>query len=160
MMKPVHCVCLLTALLAISTTGCRLADTFKIESVPKPKVQVEAVKVVDQTEQGARIEITVMLTNTASVALPLVDASYSVSIDGQKAVMFNNRPNRTIPAGGTQTVTLPTVVAVTGDGPLAGRSVAVAGSLTYEPPGEIRQLITESSIPLPSASFRYRGELE
>ena len=153
-------VWLLLTLLAVPAAGCRLADTFKIERVPKPTVQVDAVKVVDQTDQGARIEIPVTLTNTASVALPLVEASYTVSIDGQKPVTFKNRPNRTVPIGGTQTVTLPLVVAITGEGPLAGRSMAVAGSIIYEPPGEIRQLMTESSVPLPSASFRYRGELE
>jgi len=146
--------------LAIPAYGCRLADTFKIERVSKPQVQVDAVKVVDQTDQGARIEIAVTLTNTAKVALPLVDASYTVSIDGQKPVTFSNRPNRTVPVGGTQIVMLPLVVAVSGDGPLAGRSVAVAGSIVYEPPGEIRQLMTDSNVPLPSASFRYRGELE
>ena len=153
-------VWLLLTLLAIPAAGCRLADTFKIERVSKPEVQVDSVKVVDQTDQGARIEITVTLTNTADAALPLVDANYTVSVDGQEPVTFENRPNRTIPVGGTQTVVLPLVIAISGDGPLAGRSVAATGSLIYEPPGEIRELMTESNIPLPSASFRYRGVLE
>ena len=161
-------VLLLLALLAFVTAGCRMADKFKVESVPKPKAQVAAVRLTEHTGEGMRIEITVELTNKCDVALPLVASDYTVGLGGRRSVAFTNAPNRTLPAGGTQTVTLPAVVAIaqagTGDSVdglgAAGAPVTIAGSITYEPPGEIRLLLTESKVPLPSVSFRYSGQLQ
>ena len=161
-------VWLLLALLAFPTAGCRMADKFKVESVPKPKAEVTAVRLTEHTGEGMRIEITVELTSKCEVPLPLVAADYTLSLGGKRPVAFSNTPNRTLPAGGTQTVTLPAVVAVAQAGSgdsvegigAAGAPVTIAGSITYEPPGEIRLLMTESKVPLPSVSFRYSGQLQ
>jgi len=63
----------------------------------------------------------------------------------------------TIPANGVQTVTLPAALAT--DTVEAG-DYQVRGTLVYEPPGEIRKLLTEYGVPLPSASFKAQGALE
>ena len=165
-MKHGRHIWLLMALLVVAAAGCRLADRFRLDRVPTPRTKVTAVKVTERTDEGARIEITVELTNPGDVALALVSAGYTVRVGGAAPVTFSSQPNRTLPAGGSQTVTLPAVLALSGGTSGGGEpartlpGVVVTGSIVYEPPGEIRQLLTESKVPLPSAQFRYRGQLE
>jgi LEA14-like dessication related protein len=147
-------------LILTAMVGCRLADRFKIESVPTPVAKVLSVRLVERGAEGVRIEITVKLTNPGELALPLVGANYTVKVADQKRVAFTSQPNRTLPAGGSQTVVLPAALAVSGRAVRGGAAVSVKGSIVYEPPGEIRLLLTESKVPLPMSSFQHRGRLE
>ena len=151
---------LLIALLLTTPLGCRLAQTFKVEHVPTPTAEIMAVRLAEQTDEGARVEVTVELVNRCEVALPLVNAGYTVKVGDMPRVTYTSRPNRTLPAGGRQTVVLAAAFATGGGAVRTGMPVAVSGSIVYEPPGEIRMLLTESKVPLPSTSLRYHGILE
>ena len=65
----------------------------------------------------------------------------------------------TLPAGGRQTV--PLVASFAADGQdLKGRACTVTGTISYRPPGQLRKVLTESYVPLPSVTFREQGVLE
>ena len=120
--------------------------------------RVDSVRIDDRTDQGVRVLVTVVAENPNDIPLPIVKAKYEVRVTGADAFAFTDLPKATLPAHGTQTITLPAAFAFDG-GNAVGASYRVDGQLTYEPPGEIRQLLTEYNVPLPSASFKDDGAL-
>ena len=145
---------MLTATLCLS--GCKV-----FLALEKPIARVQSVTLDEQTEHGSRVLVTVELANPNDVALPLVDAQYTLLLaPGSRVVSFRDAPNRTLPSKGRQVITLPAALPVSGGGNLRGASYRVAGSINYEPPGEIRELLTEAGIPLPSSEFFGSGTLD
>jgi hypothetical protein len=136
--------------------------------------RVDSVRVDELTDQGVRVLVTLVAENPNNIPLPIVKAKYKVTLAGISGGVsggkpggrsggwgeftFTDLPKATLPAHGTQTITLPAAFALNG-GNAAGVSYKVAGQLTYEPPGEIRKLLTEYNVPLPSASFKDEGRL-
>lgn len=124
------------------------------------KARVDSVRIDEQTDQGVRVLVTVVAENPNDVALPIVRAKYEVDVADAEPFRFTDLPAVTVPANGVQTVTLPAALAPTGGGAYAdGAGYKVTGSLIYEPPGEIRKLLTQYGVPLPSASFKQQGTL-
>ncbi|MEX0652790.1 MAG: LEA type 2 family protein [Phycisphaeraceae bacterium] len=124
-----------------------------------PRAEVRSVAVTEQTAEGARIEVVVQVHNPNDVALPVRSAAYDVTVDQAGTFTFTDQPPVTLPPRGEQTITLPAAF-VRSDEPLVGRPVRVAGRLRYQPPGEIRQLMTDYWIPLPSLSFDRQATLD
>jgi LEA14-like dessication related protein len=124
--------------------------------------RVDSVRVDELTDQGVRVLVTLVAENPNNIPLPIVKAKYKVTLAGISGgggeFTFTDLPKATLPAHGTQTITLPAAFALNG-GNAVGVSYKVAGQLTYEPPGEIRKLLTEYNVPLPSASFKDEGRL-
>jgi hypothetical protein len=120
--------------------------------------RVDSVRIDEQTDEGVRVLVTLVAENPNEIALPIVRARYEVSLPGSEPFRFTDLPAATLPAFGTQTITLPAALTY-GDGEATGELYVVSGTLVYEPPGEIRKLLTEYGVPLPSASFRSRGSL-
>ncbi len=120
--------------------------------------RVDSVRIDEQTAEGVRVLVTVVAENPNDVPLPVVRAKYEVDLAGAEPFKFTDLPAVSVPANGVQTVTLPAALAK-GGGDAAGTSYRVSGGLIYEPPGEIRKLMTEYGIPLPSASFKDEGTL-
>ncbi len=125
--------------------------------------RVDSVRIDEQTDQGVRVLVTVVAENPNDIPLPIVKAKYRVSLAGLSGggneFAFIDLPKATLPAHGTQTITLPAAFALNSEN-AANLSYQVAGQLTYEPPGEIRKLLTEYNVPLPSASFKDDGALQ
>lgn len=157
--SPVHArfaLPLLVLLLVI--TGCRGNKTKgENEKVSEPTARFVGARLVSATEQGARIEISVELENPNGVSLPLVESRYTLSLGGAKAAHGVDRPNRTLPAKGRQIVLIPVAVEGTVS---AGAAFSVHGAVAYEPPGEVRKVLTESKVPLPRVSFEGAGNLQ
>lgn len=145
-------------LLALAAGLMALGGCSNFRMYDSPTASVLGVKLVKQTDQAARVEVTVALENPNDVPLPLIKSSYTVEVAGQ-SYSATDVPARTLPARGRQEVTIPAVVAVSG-GAARGSSYRVDGSVTYEPPGEIRKLMTDSYIPLPSVGFAQSGQLD
>ena len=129
-------------------------------SVEQPRARVTEVALEDQSDHGARILVSVALSNPNDVALPLVNAGYTMRVNGASEATYADLPNRTLPALGQQIVTLPVGLSLGSGTSPRGASYLVHGSGTYEPPGEIRKLLTEARVPLPSTSFSASGTLD
>jgi uncharacterized lipoprotein len=128
-------------------------------SLQTPTGVVTAVRPTAATAEGARVEVTVELINPNDIPLPLLRTDYTVTLEGVGTFTFHDPTDRTLPAGGTQAVVLPAAFAKDG-GQVGGVPYRVTGNITYEPPGEVRKVLTESGIPLPTVSFAASGRLE
>ncbi|MHB1157873.1 MAG: hypothetical protein ACYC26_13680 [Phycisphaerales bacterium] len=145
-------VTLLSALLpACLLTGC--GDKLLVAT---PTVTLDGVEIVDRTPEGARALIHLTLTNDGDVPLPLTDANYSLTL-ANATYSGGTNPNATLPAKGSQSITLPAAVAGSPADVPNGCSYTLSGSLHYEPPGQIRQVLTDIGVPLPSVGFNGNG---
>jgi hypothetical protein len=143
--------------LAAFLTGCALRLP-RWHHVTKPSAQVTSVRLDDQSEQGARVIITVALSNPNDLSLPLIRSAYTVKLGDLPAATFHEDPLKALPRTGPQTVELAAAVPTNGAS-VAGMDYRVSGSITYEPPGEVRQVLTESGVPLPTVGFSSSGSL-
>lgn len=157
-MRPSLCKLLLSVLAVTLWCGCSIRMP-QYHHVTTPSAQVQSVAVTQVSEEGARIEVTVELHNPNSLALPLRVNRYTLRISDVGQVSLTDLPPVTIPANGSRRIVVPASI-VTDGHPLQGRTYALEGSVTYEPPGEVRRVMTESGIPLPSAEFRGEGTLQ
>jgi len=138
--------------LALAAGGCQMPDlvpTF----VAAPSVSVSGVEVTEVAENGTAMRLHLTLTNPNDVPLPLRTARYRIETDGA-AYAGSTPANATVPKNGNQTLALPAAVAAP-----PGQNYRVTGSVEYVPPGEVRTVLTDLSIPLPTAGFSGRGEL-
>ncbi len=143
---------LLVLCMSVVLTGCS-------SNLRPVTARVDSVTVDDQTDQGVRLLVTVVAENPNDTPLPVTWVWYKVNLDGGgDEFTFTELPKATLPAHGTQTITLPAAFA-RGGGEAAGDRYQVTGHVTYHPPGEIRKLLTEYKVPLPSAAFADEGVL-
>ena len=129
-------------------------------SFDAPTARVVSVEPAAITDDGVRLLVTVELDNPNDVDVPLPWTQYKVKLDGSESFAFATLPAASLPPLGTQRVPLPAAFARRDTEAVAGRSYAVSGSVTYEPPGALRKLLTEYRIPLPTVGFADEGELD
>ncbi len=120
--------------------------------------RVDSVRVDEKTDEGVRVLVTVVAENPNDIPLPVVRAEYEVDMPDRETFSFTDLPGTTVPAKGKQVFTFPAAFARVESGNDAD-AYRVSGQLTYEPPGEIRKLLTDYSVPLPSAGFKSKGTL-
>lgn len=145
--------------LACVSCAARKKPDPRLWQIKSPDAKVISLKVTEQTDAGFRVEAVVELTNENRVALPLLDVHYNITVDKAGSFSLTDSTNRTIPAFGKQQIILPASFAWKGHAP-AGANWSVTGRVKYDPPGELRQILTETNIPLPDSSFQSQGKLE
>lgn len=120
--------------------------------IAPPTAEVETLELTAVSPAATTGNLIVKLTNPNDTPLPLPLARYTVTL-GETTYRTDTVPNAALPALGEQRVVVPVVF----DGP-AGKAYTASGAITYVPPGEIRVLMTDLGIPLPTVSFRGSGE--
>jgi len=127
-------------------------------SIEKPRAEVVAVQAGAVSDEGAVVEFTMLLVNPNDVALPVKKVRYEVALAG-RTFRFDATPPVAIPVYGQQMFTLPASFA-TGGAPITGQTVDVAGRVYYQPPGKVREALSDMKIPLPHVSFESTVTLE
>ena len=127
-------------------------------SARPPRVELTGAEVLEETDEGARFAIDLMLTNPNDVALPLPEVRYRFQVQGLDSYAYLDLPNRVVGPRGTQTLRLPAALA-TGGRSLAGRGWSISGRLQYRPDNPLRTFLTETGVPLPVALFSGSGRL-
>ncbi len=140
--------------LAIAALGGCDAQSWTFVLLQTPEAKVQAVELTEISDAGAAADVVIDLTNpNEDVALPLPMARYTVTL-GSLTYSSDVHPNATLPAGGTQRITLPAAVAGN-----PGDTYKVTGTISYIPPGEIRRLLTDMGVPLPWTTFNATGQI-
>ncbi|MEM0915743.1 MAG: hypothetical protein AAGK09_14200 [Planctomycetota bacterium] len=126
---------------------------------PSPKAEVIGVDVSDVSDEGTAVVVRVSVTNEGEVELPLPKADYTVTVEGAEPFSLVMVPDTVAPMGegSLSVIELPAAFA---GGDLTGRAWRVSGTLTYEPPGDLRRLATDYRVPLPFTLFSGEGVLE
>lgn len=145
------------ALLVLACGAAGLAGCEKLGFTPTiydtPDAVVTAVELTEVSPQGASARIVIDLTNTNDEPMPLKIARYRLTLGGG-AYSGNTHANATVPARGGVRLTL------TGAVPGApGDTYDVSGAIEYQPPGEVRELLTDFNYPLPTIPLRGAGQV-
>lgn len=143
--------CFILIVIAAGLSGC-------ISALPL-SVKVVGAEVLEQTPEGARLEVALVVSNPNKVALPLQQASYSLNIEGVGGYTSIELPARVLGPRSAQTIRLPAAIATDGR-EMSGMAWRASGNIKYEPENYVRAFLTESGVPLPLALFSGRGVLE
>ena len=136
-----------------ASTGCSSERKVVGKWVAAPTATVEAVELLAASpEATTTANVIVRLSNPNDTPLPLPMARYTVTMGGA-TYSTDTVPNATIPAKGEQRIALPVTIA----GP-QNHDYSTSGWISYLPPGEIRNLMTDIGIPLPGVPFSGSGE--
>ena len=146
-------ICTMLALIGVIAAGCA--------PVQRPQTLVGEARVTEASAEGAAVAVPVSLSNPRGVPLPIREARFTMRVDAADAAPFHvtQQLAATLPAEGGQTVTLRSAFAVADGASLEGAPYVIEGTIVYEPPGEIRRLLTDSGLPLPSVRFAGQGTL-
>lgn len=146
-------ICLI-AVSAALLSGCQVSD----DNLQRPTSSVSDVWLEEQTPRGVRLMVRVEVDNPNDIPLPVTKTDFSLTVKDVGTFEFADQPPVALPPNGTQTIELAAAFG-NGERPTAGHAYTVRGDVTYEPPGEIRKLLTEYRVPLPSTPFSKRGHL-
>ena len=143
-------------MMLVLIAGCRQVEPLDARYVTPPRLNVQGVEIVEAGPGGVRLLIRIEAVNGSDEQIPLIDARYRVSVDGGGRYTFESTVHRTLPPRSSSVFTLPAAVPLTS---AAAARCEVRGSVVYNPPGGLRRLLTESSVPLPSSALSYEGAL-
>ncbi|MEO1129132.1 MAG: LEA type 2 family protein [Planctomycetota bacterium] len=138
---------------AVGAGGCGYAP---------PKFTVLDAAIVEETAQGFVIEFEVEGENPNDEPLILEAVEYSLSLDGRRRFGGVRSPEVTLPANGSQRMRLPAAIGL-GERetlPSGIREYRMVGTVIYEVPGSIAELLFDSNIRRPRQPFSRNGELD
>lgn len=118
-----------------------------------PEAVVRQVQLTERSAEGTAVRIVLDVTNPNDEQLPMKIARYRLTLGGQTYV-GNTPANAISPAEGTVTFTLPAAVPTT-----AGTDYKLTGQIEFQPPGQLRDLITDFGVPLPTIALNSTGQL-
>jgi hypothetical protein len=125
------------------------------EPIDTPPTEVRAVRMIESSGEAGRYQIVVHLRNPNDLPLPIAHAGYQLRV-GERVSDDNFIPPATVPAKGQMTIELPTALP---DGAPDG-SYEVSGSMSFRPEGEIRRVLYQLGVPLPSVPFEGSGTVQ
>jgi len=144
---------LLLCTFALLLVGCGSDNTIAPNWVDAPKFTVDAVELEQVSDAGSALRVVLTVTNPNDDPVPLVDTTYTLTVDGTRYTTTTN-PNAEAPALRSVTFALPAVIVGSATG-----SYAVEGSITYKPLGQLREVLTDIGIPLPTTRFSGAGDV-
>ena len=147
-------------LLALSTVFALLLGVGCKSTHITPSVEVLSLNVVEQTDEGARMVLTLAVDNPNDYALQVYDATYRVNVDGHEPFVFADFA--VVPAMSPlerQMFQLTAAVPTLGED-ITGRAWRVSGRFVYEVPGELNDIAYDSGVPRPAITCAQSGVFE
>lgn len=134
---------------------CSAALGYGCRSAPPREISLQGVSLAESTDSVQRYDLTLTVTNPNPDDLPLREATYSVTADGQ--VVFTTRASAqaTVPPLQSTTIKLPFVVS----GRVAGGRMVVSGSLQYLAPGALAEALFDTGFRKPEQPFSFAVDL-
>lgn len=136
--------------------GCTLGGC----GLTAPRLTVTDVHASDVEPTGKVIMIVVEAQNLSNDALPLRDATYSLSLNGRQVFTGKRSPESTLRMFGAQKISLPVALPREGVPPAGIAKYEVSGSVVYLPPGRFNEILYEYGLLRPTTSFRGTGEID
>ena len=137
------------------------------QSQPAPSFEVTNVAITEQSPAPGGMVVTfrVKADNRGEEALPLRTVHYSFSLDGRPVFSGRRAAEATIRRYGSQEFLLPVALTL-GEGgdlpsaPSGKMPYSLTGTVEYEVPGSIAEVLFDTGIRRPSATFGESGVLD
>ncbi len=150
--------------MAVSAVWCGAA-LVGCQSQPAPRLEVTDVAITEQTEGGLVVTFRVRADNRGDEAMPLRTVHYSMSVDGRQAFSGQRIAEATVRRHGSQEFVLPVALTL-GEGkdlpaaPTGQVPYVLSGTVEYEVRGSIAEVLFDTGIRRPTASFSESGRLD
>lgn len=131
-------------------------------SQPAPAMRVVDAHLVQMTEDGFVVLVTVEGHNKSDDPLPLRMVNYSVSIDGERVFQGIRSAECTLPRNGSHAIRLPAaapIAALPSGAPGPGAEYEIRGTVEYETPGVLSDILFDAGVLRRTAGFSGSGEL-
>jgi hypothetical protein len=144
-------------IVVLLATGCVTGGLVGCSSHAPPSFELADVYTQGDGPDGRVVVFVVEGINDSTAQLPLRDVTYSVSLDGGEVVSARRTAEATLPAKGSQTFELPIGLA---DGQSVGGAYRLTGSVEYQLPGALADLMFDNNIRRTRAGFSFSGQLD
>lgn len=121
--------------------------------VASPVLTVVEIRPESVTTEGRRFVVVVDAENRSDSALPLKDATYSLSVDGKKVFEGQRSPESTLRKFSTQRLYFPVAVPSTTNLASGNAEFRVSGSVVYLPPGKLNEILYDYNLLRPTTGF-------
>jgi len=130
-----------------------------------PPLEVQQVAITEQTAEAVVVSFVIRASNRNSEPLPLRDVRYSMSVNGRQVFEAVRSGEATIPRFGQTEFTVPVALTLgegrdLPDGPVGQVPYELNGTVEYLLPGTIAEVLFDSDIRRPKASFSESGRLD
>lgn len=127
-----------------------------------PRLTVTDARLTDESPAGLVITFTIAAENANREQLPLRSIDYTLWLDGRKVFSGSRSPEATLARLAVQEVRIPAAIPIGPDVPRPTGPVGyrLEGELTFITPGKLAEVLYDSGIPAPTASFRHEGTIE
>lgn len=131
-------------------------------SYSRPALEVAGARLAEESADGLVIEFLVDARNDNDVALPLRSLEYTVDLDGRRVFRGVRSPEATLRRLGERRLTLPAAIPLgpSDPRPVGLRDFRVAGTLTYQTPGELAEVLFDTGVRRPEAGFASSGRID
>lgn len=126
---------------------------------PAPVLSVQDIALTERSMDAAILTITVSASNPGEEALPLRRVNYTLWLDGKRAASVERTALYTLSGGGEAELSLPASIDPALLSASEGTRYRVSGSVVYELPGAIAEMLFDNNLRRPSASFSASGTL-
>ncbi len=116
-----------------------------------PRFQVISARTAERTDEGVRIEITIVGENPNDHELELGEAKYAVTANGSTIYSGAASPETTLPRYGRVEMILPAAVPLP-NFPAGTDAIAINGWIEYLPPGPFAELLYDAGLRRPTSS--------
>ncbi|MBL8765024.1 MAG: LEA type 2 family protein [Phycisphaerae bacterium] len=136
-----------------------LAAAGGCSSYSDPSLSVAGASVRERTDEALVLSFDISGINPNEVALPLRAVRYDVSLDGKPVFRGVRSAEATLRRKGEQRFTLPAVVRAADLPAASDARFAITGSVEYLTPGELAEVLFDTGLRRPSASFSGAGQV-
>ncbi|MCL4221472.1 MAG: LEA type 2 family protein [Phycisphaerales bacterium] len=134
---------LLAVLLALVLPGCSSGSV-------APRFQVVSARAAQRTDEGVRLEITVVGENPNDHEIALGEARYTITADGSSIYSGTASPEVTLPRYGRVEMIFPAAVPLSVFPSNAG-AIGLSGWIEYLPPGPFAELLYDAGLRRPTS---------
>lgn len=145
---------LAAALLAISMT---LGGCF---STPTPDLRIVGAQVVERTDAGAVIDMTIEGANRTAKDMKLRSIRYWMSLDGKRVFEGERTPQATFPALGVQSFSVPIAAPITALPTGEKAAYKFSATLMYLIPGPLAEAMYDLNVRKPTVSITASGQID
>ena len=131
-------------------------------SFSQPRISVGEASIVEVSDVAARMDIPVEITNPNTESIELREFQYSVVMGGQTVFRGRRATAATLSGGFVRPVVLPAIIPIDyAKRAKAGEGVSwtVSGELLYLTEGELAEILLDTGVRSPRASFAHSGGL-
>ncbi len=130
-----------------------------------PTVSVAGATVTETADGLLGLNFSLVLENPNEQPLTLHEFNYTLAVDGTVAYRGRWAASATLPASGTRRLSIPAVVRYDQFGPAAASGTLkprydLSGHVLYLVPGDIAEILFDTGVRKPKASFAAKGVLD